>query len=167
MARKANAAATQHPSSKPTRTEDDVDKIRDIIFGGQMREYAAQFEKLEMHVKQAIESMAKQMTDGLEKMEQTIKAKTAALDMQLKKHGESVAAQLGERDKVIDEQLEAIDESLNATYEELTAALEKSQAQLARNLAADAKRLERDKVESKDLAQLFIELGRQLKQNGQ
>ena len=166
MTRKANAAA-QNASSKPAQTDDDVDKIRDIIFGGQMREYAAQFERLELHVKKSIESMSKQMSDRLEKMEQTIKAKTDALDAQLKKQGETVAVQLGERDTMIDEQLEAIDESLNATYEELTAAIEKSQAQLAKTLATDAKRLERDKVETKDLAQLFIELGRQLKQNGQ
>ena len=44
MTPKANAAMNKNQAAAAP-VPDDVDKIRDIIFGGQMKEYAARFQQ--------------------------------------------------------------------------------------------------------------------------
>lgn len=144
----AAAAAAQAP--------DDVEKIRDIIFGGQMREYATRFQQLEKHVADSMERIAKELDRRFDKLEQELQSRTAALDERLK-------AEAGEREAV----LQDLRHSVAAGHKSFTELVEKNRIELSEALQADADRLERQKVTSRDLAQLFTALARQLEQNGQ
>jgi len=155
MTPKSNAAMNKNqPVAAPA--PDDVDKIRDIIFGGQMKEYAARFQQLEQQVADSLDGMSKQLEKRFEKLELALQAKTEALNEKLKAEANQRGAELDELNGIV-----------ASEHESLTALIEKTHADLSKALAADTARLDRQKVTSKDLAQLFTDLARQIKQNGQ
>ncbi len=181
MPRKATASTT---NKQPTPSADDVDKIRDIIFGGQMREYAKRFDQLEREVTSAIDRMVKQvdkrfadlersmggqlqkMTDKLETEQQQRKAAHAATKTQLKDLDKQVNTRLAEHNG----QLAAQVDELQAVVEEesgaLTDLIEKTRAELNKLLSKETARLEQHSVSARDLAQLLTDAARRLKTNG-
>lgn len=148
---KNEATADAVPGPSP----DDVDKIRDIIFGGQMREYAARFEQLEQQVVDSLDAMSKQLDKRFEKLELTLKAKTDELHEKVKGEANQRGAELDELNGIV-----------AAESKTLSALIEKTHAELSKALETDTARLERQKVASKDLSQLFTELAQQVKQIG-
>jgi len=153
MTRKANSSANK--TNATAETPDDVDKIRDIIFGGQMREYAARFQELEKEVADSLQRMSKELDKRFEKLERALQVRTDGLNEKLKLEASQRSADLDE-----------LHEGVAAEYEALTTRIEKTRAELIKALQADTARLDRQKVTSKDLAQLFTDLARQIKQNG-
>jgi hypothetical protein len=131
------------------KTGDDVDKIRDIIFGTQMREYAARFAEMEAVVAAKLERMAKEFEQRFDGLERAVRERAD----QLKRELDTEASRRA--DEVAD------------AKRQLGSSLERSQAEVTTLLRAESDRLEQRKVTSEDLARLFSELSRQLTQNGQ
>jgi hypothetical protein len=185
MPRNAASQANQSTQNKnPVPSADDVDKIRDIIFGGQMREYADRFESLEKGVGETIERLSKDIEKRFEQIESSLQGQVQKISQQLTREKEQRKTELGAakhqvRDlgKLINARTAETDERVAAEVDELHGVLEqehkalgelieKSRAELGKLLARETKRLERDKLASKELAQLFTEIARNLRQNG-
>src|SRR6202161_4996226 len=62
----ASAAKDPNPSNKENPEGANVDKIRDILFGSQMRDYEKRFVRLEDNVTKAIEGLREDMTKRLD-----------------------------------------------------------------------------------------------------
>src|SRR6202162_6664752 len=62
----ASAAKDPNPSNKEAPEGANVDKIRDILFGSQMRDYEKRFIRLEDNVTKAKEGLGEDMTKGLD-----------------------------------------------------------------------------------------------------
>ena len=69
MVRKASATSKNRQT---TPNEDDVDKIRDIIFGGQMREYAQRFDALERELTGAMTNLVKRVDKRFGELERSM-----------------------------------------------------------------------------------------------
>ena len=164
--------------------EDDVDKIRDIIFGGQMREYAQRFDELERTVTGAVDRLVKEVDKRFADLERTmggqiqkVADKLTTEREQRKTDHSSTKSQLKEIEKLVDSKLADSDGRLAAELDEvhgvieeeakaLSALIDKLRAEMNKLVSAEAARLDKDKLASKDLAQLFTELARRLKDNG-
>lgn len=182
MPRKATAQAKNKQQS--AAQEDDVDKIRDIIFGGQMREYAQRFEELERTVTGAVDRLVKDVDKRFADLErvmgghiQKVADKLTTEREQRKTEHSTTKHQLKEMEKLIDSKLTDSDGRLAAELDEvhgvveeevkaLNALIEKLRAEMNKLVSAEATRLDKDKLASKDLAQLFTEVARRLKGNG-
>jgi ribosome-associated translation inhibitor RaiA len=149
---------------------DDVDKIRDIIFGGQMREYAARFEELEKMVNAKIDRLSADMEKHFDRLAERLEAERKERE----KAVETASAELHGVKKAITEDLTNAEEhwateaaklqgALGDGHQELFAAIERAKEELAGSLAAEAARLEKHKLATDDLAQMFVEIARGLK----
>jgi hypothetical protein len=185
MPRNVAAQAKQKAQNNDPGTHgDDVDKIRDIIFGGQMREYAGRFEQMEKSLGETIDRLSKTFESRFEKLERSVEARLQQITERLAadredrktEHG-AARSQLRDLEKLLKEQITEADGRLAAEVDAIYGAIEehqqalgrlieKSQADFTKTIAAETARLERHKIASKDLAQLFTELARSLKQDG-
>ena len=74
-----------HSSSAKENAEGaNVDKIRDILFGSQMRDYEKRFVRLEETVTKAIETLREDMTKRLDTLSNYIKEETDSLGQRVK-----------------------------------------------------------------------------------
>ena len=142
-------AKEKNQDSAPTA--DDVDKIRDIIFGGQMREYASRFEQLEKSVIDRIDRLSRDMEKRLDQLTQRLATEKE----------ESKNAIATSRSQLRDLEHGVLEEG----QQELTSLIGKARNELEKSLESETARLERYKLASKDLAQMFTEVARTLKQD--
>jgi hypothetical protein len=133
------------------QTTDDVDRIRDIIFGGQMREYQQRFEQLERSVTDSIERLAGQVDARFNSLQTELAAETAqrAADAAVGKTG---LADLDQR----------VQQALAAQEKSLLKAIDETRNQLAKTLGEDTARLSTQKVGAEELAKLLSELANRL-----
>lgn len=172
MARNASEPAKKRADIESAAANaDDVDKIRDIIFGGQMREYAKRFEQLEKSVIARVDRLAVDLDKRLDQLA----AKVAAEKDERKATDTAIRAQIRDSEK---ELKAALDESgsgwateavelhntMVAEAEELVEMIEKAKAELITGMQDEVGRLDQQKVAAADLAQLFASLSRELKQ---
>lgn len=184
MPRKATAPAQANPNKSTKSPVDDVDKIRDIIFGNQMREYTTRLEQMERNVGKVVERASKDFDKRMEQLERSFDAQLQQLGAKFAKDAArrqkeytATKAQLTELEHYINEtavesdnrlaaQVEELHEILEEQRKTLGEVIEKSRTELGKSLDHTTDRLERHKIGAKDLAQLFSEMARQLKQNG-
>src|SRR5580698_9251305 len=83
MASPADAKANSS-SAKENAEGANVDKIRDILFGSQMRDYEKRFVRLEETVTKAIETLREDMTKRLDTLGSYIKEETDSLGSRIK-----------------------------------------------------------------------------------
>lgn len=151
---------------------DDVDKIRDIIFGSQMREYSTRLAQLEENVGQQIEKLS---TDLEKRFDQLTRRLSGEMD-ERKQAVVSMRGQVRDLEKLLKAKVSEADDRVSAEVEELHGVLaqgkedvesliDKARGELTKSLTAEIAKLERHKVASKDLAQLFSEVARTLKQD--
>lgn len=168
-----NAPLKSEPKNeKPSAASiaDDVDKIRDIIFGGQMREYAARFDALEQMIDAKFERLAADIEQRFEQLAQRLGAESAARETVARIASE----ELRDAEKEITKSLANAEErwageaselrgALGEGHEELASIIENVKQELGASLAAEAGDLERRKLAIDDLAQLFADVARNLK----
>ncbi len=113
------SAASVAPARCPAVTPEqggNVDKIRDILFGSQMRDYNSRFAKLE-------ETLLKESSD----LKENVRKRVDALEVHFMKELESLGARLkAERDERVASAKDISDE-LKSTAECLTAAIREVQ----------------------------------------
>lgn len=159
----------------------NIDQIRDIIFGAQLREYDSRFDKLESE----LSALQQEMRDRLDQIKNILTAEIRvavdSLDKKIK--SVSVSAQddnaeirqnLGHVNKKfsnsIDALNEAVDNQTNSVREELSLTRDKLQEDvrtLRANIFEDLDRrfsmLKDVKVSRDDMAEMLFELGMRLK----
>ena len=159
----------------------NVDKIRDILFGSQMRDYEKRFLRLEDTVTKAIETLREDMTKRFDTLSSYMKEEADSLSQRVKaekaERSEShkeIAREMKDGAKVIEKKLGQLEEQMSDGHSELRSKmLEYSKAtsaeidKLRRDTTAALNRevdvLRDEKTDRAGLADLFNEFSLRLK----
>ena len=173
---------TKIPSPEAeTRETANVDKIRDIIFGSQMRDYEKRFLRLEERLTadaQALREDTKKRFDTLEAfVQKEIDSLSQRLKTEKSERGEALkelTREFREASKASDKRLSQLDDQLakeaatlrNQLLEQskqLTSEIEAKHRALSAALDREAQSLRTDKADREALADLFTEMAMRMR----
>jgi hypothetical protein len=170
----------QSPEAEP-REGANVDKIRDIIFGSQMRDYEKRFSRLEQRLTADAQALRDDTKKRFETLEAFVQKEFDSLSQRLKaeksERGEAVkelTREFRETAKTSDKRLSQIDDQLAKEAAALRGQLLEQSKQLAAEMEAkhravsseldrEAQALRTDKADREALADLFTEMAMRLK----
>ena len=172
----------RHAASPPAdeATGGSVDKIRDILFGAQMREYDRRFTRLEDRLIKEAGELREETRQHFDSLEGFIKSEFAALSDRLKTEnsqrdemGTEITARLQDTAKTMDRKLMQLDEltaqnqralrqQMLEQAKTLNDELRRKYEELAATIAREADELRHDKTDRAALADLFTELALRL-----
>ena len=159
----------------------NVDKIRDILFGSQMRDYEKRFVRLEERLAKASDALRddlKKRFDGLESfVRQEMEALNHRLNKEKAERGEALhelTRESRENGKNLEHKLSALEEHLAGAQgdlrtrileqsKSLDAEIRKTQSELEAALEREASTLRHEKTDREALGDLFSELGLRLR----
>lgn len=158
----------------------NVDKIRDILFGSQMRDYDKRFARLEERLMKDSAELREETRQRFDALEGFLKNELAALADRLKsetrqrdERDDELARQLQDTAKNIERKLGQLDDQTAQTQRELRQQLldqaktlndelRRKYDELSTKLAREADELRNDKTDRAALADLFTELALRL-----
>lgn len=161
----------------------NVDKIREILFGGQMRDYEQRFADLETRITKNIELMSGKFEKRLDRLDIFAKRELEKLSEQIKderKTRREEGKQGGKELKDLSQQLESwcseLEEQiggeahelrglLREQSEELSGMISDTHDQLSKDLATETRNLADGKLAREDLAGLLTEVALRLKKD--
>ncbi len=159
----------------------NVEKIRDILFGGQMRDYDKRFNRLEERLAKAAEALREETKKRIETLEGFVHQEVEALNQRLKvekaermsglkdlERGGQEAAKSAEKKMTQMEETFAKEAGdlrarLLEQTKHLTTELEQKHRSLSAALDREVQALQTDKPDRKALADLFTELAMRLR----
>lgn len=168
--------APQPPSSLPDETPENLDKVRDILFGGQMRAVESRLARVEERLLHEQKTMRAGIEKQIASLEAYAKKELAALEERLKaeqaKRGDDLKAVSGDvKDgfKSLDKRLAKLDDATSAADAELrTQLLEHSNVvsaqiktladELKAELTRAVKELRAEKTDTASLIEVFSEM---------
>jgi exonuclease VII large subunit len=177
MARKTKISSDPQQA---TDVEGNVDKIRDILFGGQMRDYDQRFAELEKNVGQSVERLGRDLEKRIDRLDTYARREIDKLTDQLKaekkdraadsKRGSSDLQELTDQVEIwfadVDEQLASETKDLRASiheqHESLTQLIREAREQLDDALTHQSRSLAESKLAKEDLAGLLSEVALRL-----
>ncbi len=163
------------------REGQNVDKIRDILFGSQMRDYEKRFVRLEERLAKASDALRDDMKKRIDSLETFVQAEVEALGARIKtEKSERVEAlkdltrETRDTGKSLEHKLSALEEQLAGAQGDLRARIleqsktlgaeiRKSQSDLESALEREATILRHEKTDRETLGDLFSELGLRLR----
>ncbi len=174
--------STRRGSAKPGTddVEGNVDKIRDILFGSQMRDFEQRLEATEKRLLQAIEKLGKDVERRVERLDKYARREVEKLSEQIKaerkdrvaesRKGSGELTRLADQFEAgfveVDEQLAAESRSLRNTLldqaEELTAQIGETQAQLLGALEKETGAMRDGMLAREEMAALLTEVAMRL-----
>ncbi|MEL7186219.1 MAG: hypothetical protein AAFN50_07260 [Pseudomonadota bacterium] len=158
----------------------NVDKIREILFGGQMRDYESRFADLEGRLTQHIDSLGSELEKRIERLNTYTKREVDKLSERLKterkdrqaeakeggrdlKHAtEQIEGWYAELEDRLDTESKDLRNSLHEQSEELAALITETREQLSATLSNEARSLDEAKLAREDLASLLSEVSLRL-----
>ncbi|MBT8104298.1 MAG: hypothetical protein HKO69_03270 [Woeseiaceae bacterium] len=161
--------------------DDNVDKIREILFGGTMRDYETRIAQLEQQLSKRIEKASadfdKQLerlntltTRELDKVSERLKAeRKARLDegksgaREFKTLSQAMDSRFGEVEERLDIEAEELRNGLHERGQELAALIAETRDSLQAALDSETRELTDSKVSRDDLAELLTGIAAQLK----
>lgn len=161
----------------------NVDKIRDILFGGQMRDYEQRFADLEARLTQNIERVSSNFEKQVERLNAFAKREIEKLNQQLKderkaRRDEGKQASRGHKELAqqveswcaeLEEQIGGETHELRGLLqeqaEELSGMVRDTHEQVSKNLAVETRHLADTKLASADLAAVLAEVALRLKKD--
>lgn len=170
---KRNPAA---PLTKKNAEAESVDKIRDILFGNQMRDYEKRFSRLEERLLNEIKELREATGKQLESIDAFIKKEIELLNQQLKSEQEqrvdaakALSEDLGSNIRTALRRIEKLDEKQSKDSQDLrrqhldqakslSDQIRKKHQEFSRSLQNDVAELRADKVDRSALSQLFVQL---------
>src|SRR3984885_4710794 len=125
------ADAKMHNSNSKENAEGaNVDKIRDILFGSQMRDYEKRFVRLEDNVTKAIEGLREDMTKRLDTLGAFVRQEVDSLSTRLKSEKserteglKEISREIKDGTKIIEKKLSQLEEQMSDGQSELRAKL--------------------------------------------
>ena len=179
-------ASNNDPQGAATHAEEpregqNVDKIRDILFGAQMRDYDKRFARLEDRLMKDAEALREEMRKRLDALESFVKQEAEALGQRLKteksERGEAVkdlGRELRDSAKAIEKKIAQLDDDFNAgqgelrakileQFKSLSTEIKESHRTLSAALNQEAQSLRGDLTDRVALADLFSEVSMRLK----
>lgn len=163
--------------------EGNVDKIRDILFGGQMRDYEQRFNELEKRLNQSIERLSRdfekriERLDGytkreVDKLADQIKAERQARKEDAKAGGadlqhltDQVETWFAEVDDQVATESKELRAELHDQHETLTSLIRETRDQLNEALLAEYRNLADQKLAREDLAGVLSEMALRLQKD--
>jgi hypothetical protein len=171
---------TAQTAAQANSAAGNVERIRDILFGGQMRDYERRFARLE-------ERLAQEASRLREEVETRVRALDASIQRELSNLAEKLAAERRERGEALQgllrqtgdlearlgSAIEALDarwakdlldlrQMLRSQGDELLAGLHRQREELAALLERETAQMEAVKLSRAELADLFAEIGMRL-----
>lgn len=134
----------------------EVDRIRDIIFGQQMRGYEQQFKRLIGELSQ--------LGKELEELRNAFDQQQVEQESRVRKLQEGTQKRFGELERDLGSQLESGLEQRTAQTRQLAADLEKQGRELRGEFRTAMDAMEDDTTSRHDLGDLLIEMGTRLKE---
>lgn len=155
-------------SGSITGSADKVERIREILFGAQMREYTQRFDTITRDVTRLNQEVAR--------LGEQMREQEARLRKELRQEVEHLSSLLQDQDKKQQQQLQQLDQRLTNQLQELdrkhtegAQKLAHNLHQLEQNLRAElhdlSRRLNSMKVDRPTLGELLIGIGTSLKSN--
>jgi exonuclease VII large subunit len=159
----------------------NIDQIRDIIFGPQLREYESRFDKLESNlsmlqqemlgrVEQVKTAVSTELRAAVESIDKKIKSlslnsqeEIADLRQQIERTNKKFTNSIESLDENIDQQTTSIREDLTQSREKLHDEVNTLKTQIFEELERRFSLLKEMKVSKDDMAELLFELGMRLK----
>jgi len=170
------------PNAKALTAEDggNIDKVRDILFGGQMRDYERRFIKLEERLLQETSELKDEVRKRLAALEQFMKQEAGSLADRIKTEHEErtdatkdLAREQRESAKAFEKKAGALDASIGKAQRELRQQLLELQQRMSdevrqkiddvlARLTQEANELRNDKTDRAALASLLTEMALRL-----
>lgn len=162
---------------------DNVDKIRDILFGGQMRDYEQRFSDLEKRLTKNIELMSTNFEKRVDRLNTFAKREIEKLNEQLKeeraarrdegKHGAKELKELAQQVETwcveLEEQIGSETQDLRGILQEqsdeLSGMIHETHEELSKNLVTETRSLADGKLAREDMAALLTEVALRLKKD--
>jgi rRNA maturation endonuclease Nob1 len=169
------------PTAPAAAAPGNVDKIRDIIFGGQMKEYESRFERLEETVRREVAELREGTRKRLDALESSVRREMEALASQdkverqermdalervsreVKEQGDSLLRKLSDGDTRHSDAERAIRGELAAKSSELADEIERRAQELASLVDRRFRELGVAKTDRAALSSLFTEVAMRLK----
>ncbi|MBT8136472.1 MAG: hypothetical protein KJO54_05605 [Gammaproteobacteria bacterium] len=160
--------------------DQNVDKIREILFGGQMRDYQHRFDELESNISAASENLRNDLANRIESLEGFVRRELELLGERMindrrerVEERENNAAELQDMRRRFEESLTRLDEqtagetrairsALQEKSLELVQVIQQSRDEFNSMLSRQANQLEDRKVSREDLAALLSEVALRL-----
>jgi DNA repair exonuclease SbcCD ATPase subunit len=178
----ASPADAKIPNSSGKENEGaNVDKIRDILFGTQMRDYEKRFVRLEETVMKQMETLREDMTKRLDTLSSFVQQEVDSLSQRIKtekservENSKEFAREVKDAHKAFEKKLSQLEECMSDGQSEIRAKfLEHSKAvsaeidKLRRDstaaLSREVEQLRDEKTDRAGLADLFAEFSLRLK----
>lgn len=182
---KGQAVDSKHPADD-TRAADaagdrNVDQIRDILFGGQMRDYERRFAELSARLEQdaarlrhdfdtRVGALEKRMDEQFDRLAKSVRQEVQDrgqslddLESRVQQAARTQRSELNATISALQGDLGATDERLRAAIAELQGALKAAADRAESSLGQARDDLRRDKVSREDLAGMLAEVALRLK----
>ena len=177
MARKTKSSSD---ATQATDVEGNVDKIRDILFGGQMRDYDQRFAELEKSLGQTIDRLGRDLEKRIERLDNYARREIDKLTEQVKtekkdrvaesKRGagdlqnltDQVESWFAEVDDQLAVEAKELRTSIHEQHEALSQLISETRDQLNESIAAESRSLTDAKLAREDLAGLLSEVALRL-----
>lgn len=159
----------------------NVDKIREILFGGQMRDYEGRFADLEKRLTQRIDQLGGELDKRIERLNTYAKREVDKLSERLKSErkdrladgksgsrdlkdlSQQVESWLGEVEDRLDVESKDLRNAMHEQSEELAGLIAETRDQLNAAIGDEARELQDAKLAREDLAGLLSEVAMRLK----
>lgn len=159
----------------------NVDKIRDILFGSNMREYEKRFARLEERLNKSSEALREDLKKRFDSLESYVREEMESINQRLKAEKSERSESLKELTRETRDSSKALEKKLSQLEDQLSSAqgdlrtrileqsktfgiqIQKSKDELEAALESEAKTLRSDKTDRAMLADLFTELALRLK----
>ncbi len=177
------AARTSAPGGVVGEPE-SVERIRDIIFGAQMRDYEERFESLERRLGEVIRELSQTLEQRIDKLNQLVLKQFGQLNRELQRESRERGEGHGQLESRLEETHSSLSQSIDARRVETEKALSQLQDLLSQQTSETADRLRRkletliretkeslerlssQKADRTRLASLLSEVARQLDETG-
>ncbi len=149
-----------------TESVEKVNRVRDLIFGQEMRNYEQKFEHLTRDVvrlQNELNQLTTQLSDQDSRLAQQIREQDERLTTQLHTQEKAQSQRLQEVEGQFTRQLQASDQKHAQNEQELRQELRAMEDGLRTDLRAAVQQLADQKVDRLSLGDMFIELGTLLK----
>lgn len=179
----AKKQTRNHNGLADDNVDGNVDKIREILFGGQMRDYEQRFADLEVRLTKNIELISKNFDKRMDRLDAFAKRELEKLSEQVKdeRKARREEGKQGSKDlKDLSQQLESwyaeLEEQIGSETQELRGLLQEqgeelsgmvsdTHDQLSKSLATETRNLADGKLAREDLAALLTEVALRLKKD--
>lgn len=160
--------------------DENVDKIRDILFGSQMRDYDSRLDAMEKRIVQTMERNARDLERRIERLDKYARREVEKLSDQIKaerkdriadtKKGsadlgsltDQVETWFGEVDEQLAQESRDLRTAMHDQAEDLTAQISEARSLVQAALQKEAEELRDSKVAREDMAELLTEMAMRL-----